>query len=289
MPMKRLVLQHPGLRPASVNAFEQLLGVAPTDVGPRLAQWSLGQIDETAVRDLARREAIDWAVLDRPRRLADFGLMAFDMDSTVINIECIDEIADFAGRKAEVSAITAATMRGEIRGFEESLRQRVALLAGLPVQVLEQVYAERLQPNPGAEVLMAAARRAGVRLLLVSGGFTFFTERLRERLGFDWAHGNVLDIQDGRLTGKVGTRVIDAQAKLDILRRHADGLGLAPDATIAVGDGANDLLMMGHAGLSIAYHAKPVVQASTSHALNHAGLDGILGLFDDTRERLLAT
>jgi phosphoserine phosphatase len=223
---------------------------------------------------------LDWGFVPDGRRLADFGLMAIDMDSTLITIECIDEIADFAGRKAEVAAVTEAAMRGEI-DWPESLRRRVAALAGLPESVLERVDRERLVLTPGAVRLMAAAKRAGVATLLVSGGFRYFTDRLRERLGFDEAHANELVIEDGRLAGRVTGPLVDAAGKAAHVARLRASLGLPREKVLAIGDGANDLAMMAEAGTSIAFHAKPVVRAKASYALTHAGLEGVLALFPD--------
>ncbi|MEY8876183.1 MAG: phosphoserine phosphatase SerB [Leptothrix sp. (in: b-proteobacteria)] len=215
-----------------------------------------------------------------PLRLDSFGLIAFDMDSTLINIECVDEIADAAGRKAEVAAITAAAMRGEITDYKDSLRRRVALLAGVPASALEEVYAQRLQLNPGAEALVQACQAAGLRTLLVSGGFTFFTDRLCERLGIDFSRSNQLEIIDGRLTGRMVDQgwgdICDGDEKRRMLLATCAELGLAPHQAIAMGDGANDLPMMGVAGLSVAHHAKPAVRAQAMVAINDGGLDRLL-------------
>jgi phosphoserine phosphatase len=200
------------------------------------------------------------------------------MDSTLINIECIDEIADMQGLKPQVSAITEAAMRGEI-DFAESLRRRVALLEGLDEQALQRVYDERLKLNPGALMMLANLKEHGIKTLLVSGGFVFFTEQLKPRLGLDYTHANRLEIVNGKLTGKVMGKVFDAQGKADWLVKIRNELNLRPDQVIAMGDGANDLKMMAQAGVSIAYHAKPVVRAQASYALNFVGLDGLVNLF----------
>ncbi|SEQ65680.1 phosphoserine phosphatase SerB [Giesbergeria anulus] len=215
-----------------------------------------------------------------PLRLQDFKLIAFDMDSTLINIECIDEIADAAGRKAEVAAITEAAMQGIITDFKDSLRRRLALLKGVPVSHLEAVFTERLRFNPGAQELMAAARAAGLKTLLVSGGFTFFADRVKAGLGMDFARANQLEIEDGHLTGRLIEQcwgdICDGAEKRRTLLEVASLMGIAPSQAIAVGDGANDLPMMGAAGLSVAYHAKPAVRAQAKVAINSGGLDRLL-------------
>jgi len=221
---------------------------------------------------------IDYGFVPQGKHLSDFGLLVMDMDSTLISIECIDEIADMQGIKPQVAMITEAAMHGEI-DFAESLRRRVALLAGLEESALQRVYDERLQLNPGAETLLAALRQHGIKTLLVSGGFVFFTKRLREQFGLDFAHANELEIVDGKLTGEVSGKIVDAQGKADWLNRIRVELELKPEQVIAMGDGANDLKMMAQAGVSIAYHAKPVVRAEASYALNFVGLDGVINLF----------
>ena len=215
-----------------------------------------------------------------PLALADFQLIAFDMDSTLINIECVDEIADAAGRKAEVAAITEAAMRGEIADYKESLRRRVALLRGVRESHLEQVWRERLRLNPGAEKLVVACQRAGLKTLLVSGGFTYFTDRIRDRLGIDFTRSNVLEIEAGVLTGRLVDQpwgdICDGNEKRTMLLQTCARLGIEPVRAIAVGDGANDLPMMGVAGLSVAYHAKPAVRAQAMVAIDEGGLDRLL-------------
>ncbi|MDC9726041.1 MAG: phosphoserine phosphatase SerB [Gammaproteobacteria bacterium] len=204
-------------------------------------------------------------------------LLVTDMDSTLINIECVDEIADFINVKPQVAEITEAAMRGEI-DFETSLRQRVSLLKGLDVSALERVYEERLQLNPGAELMLKGLQQKNIKTALVSGGFTFFTERLKQRLGLDFTMANVLAEYKGKLTGEVEGDICGAQAKADFLLAHCEKLDILPSQVVAMGDGANDLLMMDEAGLSVAYHAKPTVQQQANTALNYCGLDGVLGL-----------
>lgn len=212
--------------------------------------------------------------------LADYRLAAFDMDSTLINIECVDEIADAAGRKAEVAAITEAAMRGEIADYKESLRRRVALLKGVTVQHMEQVWRDRLRFNPGAERLVAACQAAGLKTLLVSGGFTFFTDRVRDKLRIDFVRSNVLEVQGEQLTGRLVDQpwgdICDGAEKRKMLLETCQRLGISPKQAIAVGDGANDLPMMGEAGLSVAYHAKPRVREQAMVAINEGGLDRLL-------------
>ena len=215
-----------------------------------------------------------------PLKLTDFKLAAFDMDSTLINIECVDEIADAAGRKAEVAAITEAAMRGEITDYKDSLRRRVALLKGVPVSAMQEVLDRRLQLNPGAQALTQALKAAGCKLLLVSGGFTFFTDHIRDRLQMDFARSNVLDIADDKLTGRLVDQpwgdIVDGEEKRKMLISTCAALGITPKQAIAVGDGANDLPMMAEAGLSVAFHAKPRVREQAMVAINSGGLDRLL-------------
>jgi phosphoserine phosphatase len=222
-----------------------------------------------------------------PLPISRFKLIAFDMDSTLINIECVDEIADVVGMKDEVAAITEAAMRGEIADYKESLRRRVKLLRGVTVADLEQVYVERMQFNPGAERLVAACKAAGMKTLLVSGGFTFFTDRVRDKLGIDFTRSNVLEIESGPNCGQLTGRMVDqdwgdicdgAEKRRMFLQTCAK-LGISPSEAIAVGDGANDLPMMGEAGLSVAYHAKPKVREQAMVQINSGGLDRVLEIF----------
>ncbi len=215
-----------------------------------------------------------------PQRLSDYKLIAFDMDSTLINIECVDEIADAVGRKAEVAAITEAAMRGEIADFKESLRRRVALLQGVTLADMAAVYEQRLRLNPGAADLVAACKAEGMKVLLVSGGFTFFTDRVRDLLAIDYTRSNVLEVQDGALTGRLVDQpwgdICDGAEKRRMLLQTCEQMGIHSQQAIAVGDGANDLPMMGEAGLSVAYHAKPKVREQAMVAINSGGLDRLL-------------
>jgi phosphoserine phosphatase len=221
-----------------------------------------------------------------PLRFAQFKLLTLDMDSTLINIECVDEIADAAGRKAEVAAITEAAMRGEISDYKESLRRRVALLEGVPLSALHEVYDQRLRLNPGAEELVRTCQRAGLKTLLVSGGFTFFTDRIRDRLGIDYTRSNVLGIENDALTGAMIDQpwgdICDGDEKKRMLLQTCTALRIDPKQSIVVGDGANDLPMMEVAGLSVAYHAKPKVRERAMVSIDDGGLDRLLALFEDT-------
>jgi len=234
-----------------------------------------------AVKVYCAKARLDWGFVEEGRTLGDFRLLAMDMDSTLISIECIDEIADFAGRKKEVADVTAAAMRGEI-DWPESLRRRVKALAGLDEATLERVYSERLRFNPGAEKLIAAARRCGLKTLLVSGGFTYFTDRVRDKLELDYAYSNVLVAEGGKLAGTVTGPLVDAAGKKAHLVRLKQELGVPKERVLALGDGANDLPMLQEAGVSIAYHAKPVVKEQADYALDYAGLDGVLNLFPES-------
>jgi phosphoserine phosphatase len=220
----------------------------------------------------------------RQRKLSDFKLIAFDMDSTLINIECVDEIADAVGKKAEVAAITEAAMRGEIADYKESLRRRVALLKGVTLADMQRVYDERLRLNPGAAELVQACKAVGMKVLLVSGGFTFFTDRIRDRLGIDHTRSNVLELEGGLLTGRMVDQpwgdICDGEEKKRMLLQTCSQLSILPAQAIAMGDGANDLPMMGQAGLSVAYHAKPAVRAQAMVAINEGGLDRLLEVLE---------
>ncbi|MFM9912099.1 MAG: phosphoserine phosphatase SerB [Methylophilaceae bacterium] len=222
-------------------------------------------------------QQLDCAFVPDHLTLSNIGLLVMDMDSTLIAIECIDEVADMLDMKPQVAAITESAMRGEME-FSESLRRRVALLKGLDESALQKVYDERLKLSPGAEIMIATLKKNGIKTMLVSGGFTFFTDKLKARLGLDYAEANLMNIVDGRITGNVVGEVLDAQAKADHLTRTRLELGLEQSQVIALGDGANDLKMMAVAGAGIAYHAKPVVQAQATFALNYTGLEGVIGL-----------
>jgi phosphoserine phosphatase len=238
-----------------------------------------GAVDPKRLAMHKQQEDFDINLLPAGFDPSQVKLLITDMDSTLINIECVDEIADFVNVKPQVSEITEAAMRGEI-DFETSLRRRIALLTGLHEDALGHVYNERLQPNPGAEQMIAGLKKQGIRIALVSGGFTYFTERLKTHLGLDYTLANTLEFENGELTGQIHGHIVGAEAKRDFLLQKCDELGIEPSQTVAMGDGANDLPMMREAGLSIAYHAKPKVQAEAHSALNHCALEGVLGLLN---------
>jgi phosphoserine phosphatase len=230
------------------------------------------------IADYCATRQFDFAYVPGERRLNRVGLVAMDMDSTLISIECIDEIADMQGIKPQVAAITASAMRGEI-DFAESLRRRVGLLAGLEASALQRVYDERLRLSPGAEALLATFKAVGAKTLLVSGGFTFFTDRLKTRLGLDYTASNVLEIIGGKLTGRVEGNIVDATGKADAVRRMREAPGMPNQLTVGIGDGANDLPMLAAVDVSVAYHAKPVVRECATCRIDYCGLDAVVNLF----------
>jgi len=273
-----LIVQGTALADGDLRRLAQLAGTQRIERLGSSACRLVGAQRQPDIAEYCERAGLDFGFVPEGRRLADMRLLAIDMDSTLITIECIDEVADLAGVKAEVAAITAAAMAGEL-DYAQSLRRRVGLLQGLDEAALARVYEDRLRLSPGAETLLAAVRSAGMKTLLVSGGFSFFTERLKSRLGLDYSISNALEIEHGRLSGRVVGNIVDAQAKAARLRALRDEFGIARDAVIAIGDGANDLAMMAEAGVSIAYRAKPVARSKADYALDHCGLDGALNLF----------
>jgi len=278
---KKLILQGPQAGQDLLGQVAALAGARSTTAihahALRCDGFDFTPALKASVDAAAEQAGIDATFIDADRTLADFRLAAMDMDSTLITIECIDEIADMQGLKPQVSTITEAAMRGEL-DFSESLKRRVALLEGLPVEALGRVYEERLRISPGGEAMLQAVQAAGLKTLLVSGGFTFFTERLQARLGLDYVHANLLEEQDGKLTGRVVGGIVDAEEKMRTVQRVCAELGIDTRQAIVMGDGANDLRMMGIAGLSVAFRAKPVVRAQADVALNFTGLDGLLAI-----------
>lgn len=272
-----------GLQPNAEAVTRMTTLANPASVTQLNAQaWRLeGVREDDALRaalEVAAQEAqLDCAFLPEKRTLADFSLVAMDMDSTLITIECIDEIADMQGLKPQVAEITEAAMRGEL-DFTESLTRRVALLKGLDAGALQRVYDERLKLSMGAENMLAHVQAAGLKTLLVSGGFTFFTDRMKTRCKLDYTHANQLEIVDGKLTGKVIGTIVDAEEKKRTVERVCAELGVPTTRAIVMGDGANDLRMMAISGLSVAFRAKPKVRVQASIALNFVGLDGILNV-----------
>lgn len=282
--MTQLYLSSPHLTEVAVQEIQQALGIPtglpqiihnrcviemPENLG--LSKYAL----ESQIAPIVQSRAFDYALIEPETNSAEFKLLAMDMDSTVITIECIDEIADFAGKKAEVAEITEAAMRGEITNFTESLYRRVALLKGVPESALEAVYQERLKLSSGAEELIEFAKLSGWKTLLVSGGFTFFTQRIQKRLGLDYTRANTLEVVDGQLTGRVIGTVVDGECKKQTVLEVCKDLGIDPSKCIAIGDGANDLPMMSIAGASVAYKAKPKVQEQTKYRINFGGLDTV--------------
>jgi phosphoserine phosphatase len=248
------------------------------EIGDRAYRLSVET--RTDISSWCEERRIDHAWIEEGRRFADLRLLAMDMDSTLITIECIDELGAYAGKKAEIAAITEAAMRGEIRDYKESLRRRVSLLAGQPASILDDLYEKKVALTPGAERLVASCKKSGVELLLVSGGFSAVTDRLKARLGLDHVLSNTLAVEKGRLTGELVGDIVDADAKAGMFLKTCRRLGASSGQTVAIGDGANDLKMMAEAGLSVAFRAKPVVAAQADCQLRWCGLDAVVNFFE---------
>ena len=276
----RLVVQGKAIGMAHLTHIHRIVGGSAQfmQIAEHAYYLPINLSDVTEVQTFCASQQIDCALVPDAQRLSQFGLAVMDMDSTLINIECIDEIADMMNLKPQVSAITESAMRGEI-DFSTSLKKRVALLKGLDKIALRRVIDERLQPNPGALEWIAACKANNIKTMVISGGFTLFANHVKELLGLDYAVANTLEIVDGKLTGNVLGEIVDADRKAQELANLRDELGLSIQQTIAIGDGANDLKMMQVAAVGVAYHAKPIVQQQATYALNFSGLDGIVNLF----------
>lgn len=276
----RLVVQGRAIKMAHLSYIHGFLGTNTQfmQIAEHAYYLPTKETEFGPIKVFCAEQNIDFALVPDTQCLSHFGLCVMDMDSTLISIECIDEIADMCNLKPQVAAITASAMRGEIE-FAESLRQRVKLLAGLHESALQRVIDGRLQLNPGAQQLIDTCKQHGIKTMLVSGGFNFFADRLKAMTGLDYTQANSLEIIDEKLTGHLLGNIVDAQAKADFLIQLREKLGLEQEQVIAIGDGANDLKMMAAAGVSVAYHAKPIVQQQATYALNYVGLDGVINLF----------
>ena len=274
----KLIIQGPEVNNSDLRALAKL---SRADAIERITGKAFRLTHATHSNEIAEycaEAALDFAFVNSNLELSDFKLIAMDMDSTLLAIESIDEIADMHHIKPQVAAITLQTMQGEI-SFEESLERRTSLMPSLHHNALQNVYDERVRLNPGAEKMLQQAKIAGLKTMVISGGFTFFTDWIKTKLGFDYAAANTLEIENNRLTGKVAGKIIGRQGKAEVLKQVCDELGLKREQIIAIGDGANDLDMMAEAGISIAYHAKPIVRQQATYSINYVGLDGVINLF----------
>lgn len=278
MPAVHLVIQGAAIETSDLKALARLAQANGIEQISATAFRLTNAQPSEGIAALCEKARLDFAFVPEDRRLADFRLMVMDMDSTLITIETIDELADLMGLKPQVAQITEQAMRGEIE-YNESLRRRVGLLKGLDESALKRVYDERLKLSPGAEVMLSAAKKHGIKTLLVSGGFTHVTSLLQPRLGLDYTYANTLAVESGKLTGDIVGRIVNADAKRDELIRVRDALGIRKEQIIGMGDGANDLKFMAECGVSVAYHAKPIVRGQTTHAVNFGGLDCVVNLF----------
>ncbi len=277
--MSHLLVQHPALSTQLTASLTERFGVQPFEQLGHLARWNLPSGNRELAAGLADDFKVDAAWIENRTKLSDYRLLVFDMDSTLITIECIDEMGDYFGKKAEVAAITEAAMRGEIADYNKSLLLRMKILAGMPTSALQAVYDERLKLSPGVERLITQAQLAGLKVLLVSGGFTFFAHQLQKRLKLDYVRANELELVDARLTGGLIGEIVNASVKQRIVEETCQAIGCTSAQAIVAGDGANDLKMMSIAGVSIAYRAKPVVRRQAQFALNYCGLDAALNFF----------
>ena len=278
-----LVIQGADIETRDLKELAKLSGATAIDRLSATAFRLRGAQPAEGIAGLCSNAKLDFGFVPEGRKLMDFRLLVMDMDSTLITMETIDELADMVSIKVEVAAITERAMRGEIE-YDQSLRERLALLKGLDQSALQRVYDERLKFSPGAERMLDKVRAAGIKTLLVSGGFTYMTDRLKTRVQLDYTYSNVLEISNGKLTGKVLGEIVNADAKLAALKRIAGEIDASPAQIAGVGDGANDLKFLAACGVSVAYHAKPVVREQTSYAINHAGLDAMLCLLSAEQE-----
>jgi phosphoserine phosphatase len=273
-----LIIQGVEIETSDLRELAKLSGASQIDRITGSAFRLVGASQKEYISSFCLEAELDFAFVNQTENITNFRLLAMDMDSTLVGIESIDEIADMHGIRKQVAELTEKAMYGEIN-FSDGLKQRAALLKGLDHSALQRVYDERLILNPGAEKMLKQMKNAGIKTILISGGFTFFTDKLKDRLGLDYAFANTLEIINGRLTGNLVGEIMGAQGKGRILKQICNELGFRRENLIAIGDGANDLPMFAEAGISVAYHAKPIVQENATYVINHVGLDGIVNIF----------